>query len=689
MVILNVNQVILVCFQIIALLILNGQTTLSLSQTIVKQLYPGQLNNWHMAKAFGDIQGTKHWILHYNAKEDLAWTKVQHVIAKDMSNFGYITINRISSINTSYPVRLLNQVTLNLYVNENLEPLDQMLQKEGIMMKPRKTCQQKCVSRGAYNIWLIKLPTMPMSIEAKASLNKLHVGYDTLTFGFTSAGTIYDLFRVNTTSDVILNEMGTWIPDHQLQIPNPDIWSRRASLQGLHLKVTSVYSPPAVTYIEDNCNTTVCFRGMFADVLHALSEQMNFTYTVQRSYRWGAYINGTWDGMVGQLIRGEADIAAGDLARTKERAAVVEYLPSLIEVDELLFLRNPADSTALDAYRDPLTPISWLSIAILIAIIPLILATMDPISPEKDANKFGITHSYHFVLKTLVMQGGDVIPSAMSIKIAFASVLLAGILFYYYWESSLYSFLATRRSYLPFRSLNDLDKTSQYKLLTPKGTFLLDLFRYSNDPLYKKVWEEKMKPYVDEFPLYEDLATALLNDPYSVGYAESIFNQNEAYLNCEIVTTGISSGTAQLSWAIQQQSPFQEAFDYHIRKLKEVGAVQRYSKIHEAGDQVCPDYSGMPIDFKQCITAFYVLLSGAIGCTLWFLLEIVLPRNWMMWITTISNRLFYQMVGTRTEKNKGNQQPSSHSTLRDNRWEHNEDILIKRIVEYQNGEEYF
>ena len=156
-----VNQASLVCFQIIALLILNGQTTLSLSPAIVKQLYPGQLNTWHMSKAFGDLQGTKHWILHYNAKDDLAWMKVQHVIAKDMSNFGYITINRISSINTSYPVRLLNQVTLNLYVNENLEPLGQMPQKEGSMMKPRKTCQQKCVSRGFYNIWLIKLQRCP------------------------------------------------------------------------------------------------------------------------------------------------------------------------------------------------------------------------------------------------------------------------------------------------------------------------------------------------------------------------------------------------------------------------------------------------------------------------------------------------------------------------------------------------
>ena len=78
--------------------------------------------------------------------------------------------------------------------------------------------------------------------------------------------------------------------------------------------------------------------------------------------------------------------------------------------------------------------------------------------------------------------------------------------------------------------------------------------------------EGNMKPYVDELPLYEDLATVLLDDLYSVGYAESTLSQTEAYVNCEIVTTGISSGTAQLSWAIQQQSPFQEAFDYHIRK---------------------------------------------------------------------------------------------------------------------------
>ena len=95
-----------------------------------------------MAKAFGDIQGTKHWIIHYNAKEDLAWTKVQHVIAKDMSNFGYITTNRISSTNTSYQVRPLNQVALNLYVDDNLEPLDHMLQGEGRMMKLGKICQE-------------------------------------------------------------------------------------------------------------------------------------------------------------------------------------------------------------------------------------------------------------------------------------------------------------------------------------------------------------------------------------------------------------------------------------------------------------------------------------------------------------------------------------------------------------------
>ena len=39
---------------------------------------------------------------------------------------------------------------------------------------------------------------------------------------------------------------------------------------------------------------------MFPDVWHALSERMNFTFTVERAYEWGSVVNGTWSGMIGK-----------------------------------------------------------------------------------------------------------------------------------------------------------------------------------------------------------------------------------------------------------------------------------------------------------------------------------------------------------------------------------------------------
>ena len=39
---------------------------------------------------------------------------------------------------------------------------------------------------------------------------------------------------------------------------------------------------------------------MFPDVWHALSERMNFTFTVERAYEWGSVVNGTWCGMIGK-----------------------------------------------------------------------------------------------------------------------------------------------------------------------------------------------------------------------------------------------------------------------------------------------------------------------------------------------------------------------------------------------------
>ena len=59
---------------------------------------------------------------------------------------------------------------------------------------------------------------------------------------------------------------------------------------------------------------------------------MNFTYTVTRAYTWGSLVNGTWNGMVGDIILGKYDVIVASLTMSKERSEVVKFLPPLKEV---------------------------------------------------------------------------------------------------------------------------------------------------------------------------------------------------------------------------------------------------------------------------------------------------------------------------------------------------------------------
>ena len=61
-------------------------------------------------------------------------------------------------------------------------------------------------------------------------------------------------------------------------------------------------NPPYISKQEVGCSERGCFAGMFADVWHQLSSEMNFTFSMTRpkDLAWGGKLeNGTWTGMIG------------------------------------------------------------------------------------------------------------------------------------------------------------------------------------------------------------------------------------------------------------------------------------------------------------------------------------------------------------------------------------------------------
>ena len=74
---------------------------------------------------------------------------------------------------------------------------------------------------------------------------------------------------------------------------------------------------------------------------------------------WGTISNGLWNGMVGMLNEKTVDIAVADLSITNARSRVIDYLPSLVQYTEGLYMKNPGDAFSYDLYLQPFTKTSW------------------------------------------------------------------------------------------------------------------------------------------------------------------------------------------------------------------------------------------------------------------------------------------------------------------------------------------
>ena len=166
--------------------------------------------------------------------------------------------------------------------------------------------------------------------------------------------------------------------------------------------------------------------------------------------------------------------------------------------------------------------------------------------------------------------------------------------------------------------------------MVQKGTIYDDLFRYANNPIPIKLWNEKIKHNIQEYPTDErDLVKSLLRKSSLVVYGGQSIKSYEAYFSCKIVDTGVSFYREQLAFAMPKKSPYFDLFYFHINRLKESGKVQRYKQIYERNPQSCPDYSGRPISIEQCFTTFIIVSCGFVLSMTWLAIEIVLPAKWI------------------------------------------------------------
>ncbi|XP_053395629.1 uncharacterized protein LOC123525120 [Mercenaria mercenaria] len=126
-----------------------------------------------------------------------------------------------------------------------------------------------------------------------------------------------------------------------------------------------------------------CCEGIVVDIIHALSVELKFDFLIyfQDDQNYGNYKNGTWTGMVGDVISGAADVMAGAVSITSERMEAITFTEAFYFASFSMVSGNNYRFTTLLAFMNPFDPYVWIMLVVSATSVAIITSLFEWNSP--------------------------------------------------------------------------------------------------------------------------------------------------------------------------------------------------------------------------------------------------------------------------------------------------------------------
>ncbi|KAL3872519.1 hypothetical protein ACJMK2_035743 [Sinanodonta woodiana] len=277
------------------------------------------------------------------------------------------------------------------------------------------------------------------------------------------------------------------------------------------LNVTSILVPP---YLMEKKDGT--YEGYIVDLVDRLAQKVGFDYQISlvKDNKFGDFIDGSFTGMVGELVRGEADMAAAPLTVTDARSSVVDFTYPFQTVGPVIILRRPDDQRL--PVKDRLIKLLialefsvWLMTVLAFFVTGTVLYLITYFNPYewrkmykdgeatvREAESFTCLNSFWFVISTCVWQGFTRTPRSIGGRIAVTGWWIFVIIFLTTYTASLTNLLRVGpkpyevEGYSKIQNFKDLASQDDVTIGIIKGGATQDFFERSTGSVEKAVWNK-------------------------------------------------------------------------------------------------------------------------------------------------------------------------------------------------------
>ncbi|XP_068096791.1 probable glutamate receptor [Hyperolius riggenbachi] len=276
-----------------------------------------------------------------------------------------------------------------------------------------------------------------------------------------------------------------------------DLFKERAKRQiPKTVTVTTILEQPFAMKGESEA-----LEGYAIDLLAELAQSMGFNYTlhVVKDGKYGAKDQeGNWNGMVGEIIRKEADLAVAPLTITVVRENAISFSTPFMQTGIGILLKKDATSggSYLFGFLSPFSKELWIGIIVSYLITSLCLFLVGRLSPcewtdpSNEQNKFTFLNSLWYGIGAFTLQGAEPQPKALSARIIAVIWWLFSITLLAAYIGSFASYINNNTNSAPnIQSFEDLLKQDKIEFGTLRNSSTFNFFKNSKNPTYRMIYE--------------------------------------------------------------------------------------------------------------------------------------------------------------------------------------------------------
>ncbi|KAM6936494.1 glutamate receptor ionotropic, kainate 5 isoform 2-T2 [Lycodopsis pacificus] len=441
-------------------------------------------------------------------------------------------------------------------------------------------------------------------------------------------------------------EIGVWYSNNTLAMNSTSLdINVSETLANKTLVVTTILENPYVmrrdNYQDFQGNDQ--YEGFCVDMLKELADILKFSFKIKLvdDGLYGApEPNGSWTGMVGELINRKADLAVAGFTITSEREKVIDFSKPFMTLGiSILYRVQLGRKPGYFSFLDPFSPAVWLFMLLAYLAVSCVLFLAARLSPyewynphpclreRRDMleNQYTLGNSLWFPIGGFMQQGSEIMPRALSTRCvsgvwwAFTLIIISS------YTANLAAFLTVQRMEVPIESPDDLADQTNIEYGTIHGGSTMTFFMNSRYQTYQRMWNYMYSKQPSVFvKSTEEGIARVVNSKYAF-LMESTMNEYYRGLNCNLTKIGGLLDTKGYGIGMPLGSPFRDELTLAILQLQENNRLEILKRRWWEGGQ-CPkegDHRVKGLGMENIGGIFVVLICGLIIAVFVAIMEFV------------------------------------------------------------------